>query len=283
MAQKFQAKFLLIILVNFFLFGCVSFKNVNTYSQASLKGLQKFEELGTSFKQCCLENCLSDAIQTYNLENSSCPCSSSVKADRSVTLTYHTLTNYLTGLAKLSAKSLKPIDIVPFVDSVNDSMLISWPSDQFKAYGAITQALSNTITQKYKKRKLRVYLQSGQEPFKQLVEFLDFSLSQNLRGTLEVEKLARKVDAFNLLKDPTLSTWDRREVVSDYYAKIRAIESSEKLTLAYSKILNHLVTGHQRLVESFRSTDLNRLKEVLPDQIRTLEDIIVQFNKLQTL
>ncbi len=283
MAQKFQDKFLLIILVNFFLISCVSFKNVNTYSQASLKGLQKFEELGISFKQCCLENCLSDAIQTYNLENSSCPCSSNAKADRSVALIYHTLKNYLAGLSKLSAKSLKPIDIVPFVDSVNDSILISWPSDQVKAYGAITQALSNSITQKYRQRKLRAFLQNGQEPFKQLVEFLDFSLSQNLRGTLEVEKLARKVDAFNLLKDSTLSTWDRQEAVSDYYAKIRDLESSEKLILAYSKILNHLVTGHQQLVESFRSTDLNRLKEVLPDQMRTLEDLIAQFTKLQTL
>jgi hypothetical protein len=283
MVQKFQGKLLLVILVSFLLIGCVSFRNVNRYANASLIGLQKFDVLGTSFKQCCIENCLSDAIQTFDLENNICPCSSSEKADQAMGLTYHALKNYLTGLAKLSANSLKNIDLIPFSNSINDSMLISLSSDQMTAYGAITQTFSNAITQKYRKQKLRVYLQNGHEPFTQLVGFLDFSLSQNLRGTLEVEKLARKVDAFNLLKDSTLSNWDRREVGSDYYAKVRDLESSEKLILAYSKILNHLVTGHKQLVESFRSTDLNRLKEILPDQMRTLKDLIVQFTKLQTL
>ena len=283
MVQKFQGKLLLVILVSFLLIGCVSFRNVNRYANASLIGLQKFEVLGTSFKQCCIEYCLSDAIQTFDLENNICPCSSSEKADQAMGLTYHALKNYLTGLAKLSANSLKNIDLIPFSNSINDSILISLSSDQMTAYGAITQAFSNSITQKYRKQKLRVYLQNGHEPFTQLVGFLDISLSQNLKETLEVEKLKRKIDTFNLLKDSTLSTWDRQEAVSDYYAKVRDIESLEKRLVAYSRILRHLVVGHQQLVGSFDSTDLNRLKEVLPQAIHALEDLIIQYNTLQAL
>ncbi len=283
MVQKFQGKLLLVILVSFLLIGCVSFRNVNRYANASLVGLQKFDELGTSFKQFCLENCLSDAIQTFDLENNICPCSSSEKADQAMVLTYHTLKNYLAGLAKLSANSLKNIDFIPFANLINDSILISLSSDQMKAYSAITQTFSNAITQKYRKQKLRVYLQNGQEPFKQLVEFLDFSLSQNLKETLEVEKLNRKIETFNLLKDPTLSTWDRQEAVSNYYAKVRELEFLEKRLIAYSRILRHLVVGHQQLFGSFDSTDLNRLKEVLPQAIHALEDLIIQYNSLHAL
>ncbi len=237
--------------------GCVSLEQVNKFSSSSLKNIQKFEEIKGGFFQNCTNNCRFKAISDLNIDSPDCDCLADQKADQVTSVIYHALEGYLDGLNRLSknqltdyklgdlSKSLKAIDYSP----------IKLEKDQVDAYSTISGILLKAFTDKYRKDKIKEFVNAGHQPLKELIGFLNFILSKNLYGKLNVQKQLLKESCFDLTKDTTLSTWEKRKAVEEYYLKIDEIERQQHELLTYSKTLEKITGDHQELVDSFDKTE----------------------------
>ncbi len=264
------------------LIGCSSLKNTSDFSASAFKGIQKFEEIDYGFEKNCLENCYSKTIAELNLESPPCNCAEDKKGDQVTLAIYKAVRGYLDGLTKLSNNKLTAYNLESLSDELkkieNPSLKIE--KSQVEAYGTISRILLRSVTDKYRKHQLRDYLVAGNEPFQVLIACLKFNLSENLSGKLSVQKEILKEYYFVLLKDTTLTTWERREAVETYYKKRDQIELIKKQLLSYSKTLQKIGQGEVNLAEAIDKPGDQESKAQLNLFVSELQQLIDNFNKL---
>jgi len=283
MTKKIKKIGLGLILLTVGLSSCVNLKHVNDFSSSSLKSIKKYEEINYSFKQNCLDNCQDKKINDLSLSAKDCDCRLNEKADSVTLLIYNSVRGYLDGLTNLSNNELTSykMDALTKVLTEGDFGSIKIEKEQVEAYSKISKILLKAFTDEYRKRKIKEYVLSANEPIKVLITFLDFNLSSNLIGNFRVQKNSIEEYSFELLKDSTLSKIEKRKVIEDYYSRINKIEEKEKELVTYSKALKKIAEGHQKLVDNIETLSKDEIKELLTQYASDIQDIISEFNKLK--
>ncbi len=263
--------------------GCVNLKYINSFSASAVKGVEKFETAGYSFTQICLEDCRVNKINLLDLNVSECDCKADKKADSVTLQIYRGIKGYFEGLSKLSAKKLSTFKIEPLSKSLASDDLGSLKIDKeySGAYSAIAEIVLRATTDQYRSRKLREYIRAGNEPIAILIEFLDFNLSSNLSGKLDIRKEQLKISYFNLIKDQSLSAYEKRKAVEEYYKYMDTIDLQKKDLATYSKTLKKVATGHRVLSNNIDRMSHDEIKEQIKQHISDLTIISQEFNRLK--
>uniref|UniRef100_UPI0040475111 hypothetical protein n=1 Tax=Roseivirga sp. TaxID=1964215 RepID=UPI0040475111 len=218
MTKQFQKIGLALILLTVGLSSCVNLKHVNDFSSSSLKSIKKFEEINYTFKQNCLDNCQDKKINDLSLSTKDCDCKLNEKADSVTLLIYNSVQGYLDGLTNLSNNDLTSykMDTLTKALTEGDFGSIKIEKEQVEAYSKISKILLKAFTDEYRKKKIKEYVKDANQPIKVLITFLDFNLSANLVGKLNVQKQRIERYYFDLTKDPTLSTIEKRKAVEEW-------------------------------------------------------------------
>lgn len=282
MIRLFFKIYLPILLLTAGLNGCINLKTINAFSSSALESTLKFEDLEYSFKQNCLDNCHNQSITNLILDPQICDCIANEKADSVTSIIYHAVKGYFEGLVKLSDNKLTSYKTDPLSKPLTAFKYGSFSLEktQIEAYSNISGILLRAFTDKYRGHQLKKFLKAGNEPIKELMGVLDFNLSANLIGKLKVQKQAIKEIYFDLTKDVTLSTYDKRKAVEEYYQLTDKIEQREKELLTYSKTLKKLAEGHQKLVDNIGKMNGDEFKEVAISYASDIQDLISEFNKI---
>ena len=279
---RFFLKIVFLLLFVTVLSSCVNLQHVNNFSSASLESIKKFEVINYSFNQSCLDNCMTKKMNDLNLEARECDCLSDKTADSVTLLIYHAIKGYLGGLACLSRNDLTnyKTDALTKALTTIDLGSIKIEKKQVDAYSNISKILLRAFTDKYRRHKIGEYVKEGNEPLSVLIRYLDFNLSANLTGKLNVQKQRLRETYFDLTKDQTLSMFDKRNVVTAYYERLDQIEAKQNELATYSKALKKIVLGHQKLTDNLSSINKDNIKEQLTRDASDIQDIIPEFNKI---
>jgi hypothetical protein len=283
MTKRLQKFGFALILLTLGLSSCVNLKHVNDFSSTSLKSLKKFEDINYSFKQNCLDNCQDNKIHNLNLNAEDCDCVLNDKADSVTLLIYSSLRGYLDGLTNLSNNDLTSYKMDALTKALTEGKFgsITIEKEQVEAYSKISKILLKAFTDGYRKKKIKEYVKEANEPLKVLITFLDFNLSANLVGKLNVQKGRIKSYYFDLTKDPSLSTIEKTKAAEQYYSQLSKIEAKQNELLTYSKAIKKVVDGHQKLTENIEKMTKAEIKELLTQYASDIQDIISEFNKIK--
>ena len=222
-------------------------------------------------------------LNDLTLKTQDCDCKLNEKADSVTLVIYNSVRGYLDGLTSLSDNDLTSYKTEAWTKVLTEGSFgsIEIEKEQVEAYSKISKILLKAFTDEYRKRKIKEYVTSANKPLKVLITFLDFNLSSNLIGNLMVQKKSVEDYSFELLKDTSLSTIEKKKVIEDYYWRINLIENKEKELLTYSKSLKKIIEGHQKLTDNIESLSKSEIKEALIQYASDIQDIISEFNKLK--
>ena len=272
-----------VILLTLFLSSCVNLKPINDFPASSLKSIKIFEDIKYGFNQNCLDNCQFKKIIDLDLNANNCDCVLNEKADSVTFLIYTTVHGYLDGLSNLSKNNLTGYKTDALTKALKEDNFGSIKIDkvQGEAYNKISNILLKAFTDGYRKRKIKTYVKEANEPLKVLLTYLNFNLSENLAGKLNVQKQRIKSYYFDLTNDKTLSAYEKTKAVEEYYHKLSQIETKQNELVLYSKLLTKIGNGHQKLVENIESSNKKEAGKLLIQYAGDLQDIISAFNKLK--
>ena len=247
-----------------------------------MESTRKFEDLEYSFKQNCLDNCHNKSITDLTLDPQICDCKANEKADSITLVIYQAIKGYFDGLAKLSDNKLTSYKTDPLSKPLAAFKYGSFSLDKthVEAYSIISGILLRAFTDKYRGQKLKEFIIAGNDPIKTLIGFLDFNLSANLVGKLNVQIQVNKEIYFDLTKDATLSTYDKRKAVEEYYQLNDKIERRQNELLTYSKTLKKLAEGHQTLVDNIGKMGTDEFKEMVISYASYIQNLNSEFNKV---
>jgi hypothetical protein len=258
-----QFGFTLITLIA--LASCVNLKHVNDFSSSSLQSITSFRELNYSFTQNCIDKCVRNDINTLKINPEECQCKLNKVADSITLKIYNSINSYFDGLVKLSNNQLTAYKTEDLETALTEGDFgpIKIKKAQVTSYSKISQLLIRAYTGTYRKRKLKEYVRGANSPVRELLKFLEFTISNNLNGKLNVKKERIKADYFDLIKDNSLSIVEKRNAVSNYYSEIDAIDSQQKKLKTYSKSLKKISEGHQKLYENIDKLSAKESKQIL--------------------
>jgi hypothetical protein len=283
MTKQFRKIGLALLLLTIGLDSCVNLNHVNDFSSSSSKSIKKFEDIDYSFKQNCLENCQDKKINELSLSLKDCDCKSNEKADSITLVICRSVKRYLDGLTNLSNNNLTnyKMDALTKALTKGDFGSIKLEKQHVDAYSSISKILLRAFTDKYRQHKIKDYIKSGNEPFIVLIGFLDFNLSENLAGKLNIQKQRIESYYFDLIKDSTLSTLEKRKVVEEYFLRIGKIETKQKELLTYSKTLKKISEGHVKLVENIDKLSNDAIKTEITGYATDIKNLISEYNELK--
>jgi hypothetical protein len=262
--------------------SCVNLKHVGDFSASAMKGLASFESLGYGFEKSCLDNCHEQSIQKLDL-NPNCPCQQEAKADSATFVIYQALSAYLDGLNRLSANETARYNSKALTDQVSSGSFgsITFSPEQATAYINIGNIVGNAISNGYRQNKIRQYVTAADPSFQELIRFLEFTLSRNLKGILRNQTSMSQVSYFQLYRDPSLSAFEKRQVANAYFDRKRLLEKYGKEIDLYVQMLAKIGTGHRELAENIDQWSLADVKSQLSALAGDLEQLYGYYNKLK--
>lgn len=279
-------KFILIAVLALFVFltSCVSLKQVNELSESSLSGVKKYEILDLDFEKACCERCKIDKLEKLEINFEDCDCSASVKADSVTLIIYNTVKNYFDGLSKLSNNELtsyKTDDLTTAL-TTNDLGGINIDKDQTESFFKINKILLKSVTDGYRKKKLVVYIQEAQDPLIILLDALNMNSNENLIGKVKVLRGKLKSYYFDIVKNDSISEFDKQNALKEYYQQLETIKLWENEIVSYSKVINKIKEGHTDLVKNIKNIKEDEIKVLLSQYVTEIESIKSEFNKLKS-
>jgi len=271
------------LLITMTLLSCVNLKHVNEFSLSSLEGIKSFEELNYSFKQSCLDKCIEDRLNNLDIESKACDCKVERRADSITLKIYSSVFGYLNGLAQLSNGELTSYSTADLEMALTEGNFgsITINKDNVESYSKVSKILIRAFTDSYRKNKIKEYIIEANDPVIELISFLDFNITANLNGKLNVKKERIKADYFDLIKDNSLSNLEKRNTVKEYYNSKAAIESQQNKLYTYSKTLSKIAEGHQKLNDNIHNLNVKEIKQVLFQYANEIKAIISEFNKIE--
>ena len=283
MVRLIQISRVAILLLTAGLSSCVNLKYINNFSSESLKSIQKFETISYSFKQCCLDNCINKKINNLNLDAEDCDCKLDEKADSVTLILYNAVKGYFDGLHNLSDNELTNYKMDGLTKALNEGNFgsIKIEKKQVDAYSNISKVLLRASTDEYRKHKIKGYVTEANEPVKVLIDCLDLNLSGNLAGKLNLQKQRIQSYCFDLTKDPSLSPFEKRLVVKDYYQQLAEIEARQNELRTYSKALKIIAEGHQKLAANIDKFSNAEIKGLLFQYACDIRDVVTEFEKIK--
>lgn len=273
----------LLFFVVMLLGSCATIKPVNKYSTESLEGLQNFEQLTYSFVQACNDKCLVDQLEKKELFKADCACGPEERAD-SVTLSiYLLLKSYLEGLKQLSASDLTNYSYEGLTGALTQGKFGSLTLNEkhVNAFGKLSTSITKAITDRYRHKKLALFIGDGNDAFNTTLDALHFNLESNLSGRLDTRKELLRSYMFDLFNAKDISEYEKKKIIEEHNAQIADIEQRKKQLALYSKSLKVIAEGHQQLYNNRNNlTDKKTMKEVSA-VISELEAIVTALKTLK--
>jgi|ERR1035437_6284143 hypothetical protein len=279
---KIKTTNITIILLVLLFCGCTSLKTVNEFASTSLKSVNKYEDINYSFRINCMDDCQNNKLKDLNDNLEDCDCRADAKADSVTKIIYNAVRVYFDGLTNLSNDELTNYNLDSFSKSLSDNKFGSIRIDQkeAEAYSNISGILLRAITNGYRSSRIKEYIKEANEPIKILTEKLGSNLSDNLTGKIEIQKQKAELTCFKLIHDTSLSTYEKRRVIKEYFESIEKMQKIEDGISVYTKGLKKVAEGHQKLYGNLDKLDKDELKEQLSQYGNEIKDIITEFNRL---
>lgn len=246
--------------------GCTSLKKVSEFSNSSIDGIQKYEEISTSFSKICLENCEHQKIEALKIHGTDCDCSNDVKADSITRLIYLTIQNYFYSLRDISNNEITSYHTDELGQALTSGNFgtVQLKEKDVEAFSGISTLIFNAFADGYRSKKVKGYVRTGDAHLQILLHFLNTNLAGNLQGKLEVQKSTLKNYYFDHVADKTLSVYERTKFAEDYFKRIAGINEKQKELEAYSEILRTISTAHTSLnanIDNLEADEIGRLLE----------------------
>lgn len=263
--------------------SCVNLKNVSDYSTKSLKGIQKFEEVGYTFHQACLDRCLFEQIRKTEIVQTECPCAPNKAADSVTLLLYNTVKGYYDGLAKLSNNGTTEYKFDAMKKALTEGKFgdLEIKKEHVNAYSKISSIILRAATDAYRRKKLTTYVEEANQPIQVLLSAIELNVTANLKGMLDTKKQRLNSFYFDLTKDNSLSKYEKIKVIDEYNNMVLAISNKQRQIDAFGKTLRSISAGHQKLYDNRNKMTAKEVKEMLAGYASDIQNIIDEFNKLK--
>lgn len=277
--RQFGFAFLTLITVS----SCANLNHVNEFSSTSLESVKSFEDLNYSFEQNCTDKCISENINQLKINSAECDCKLDKVADSITLKIYGSISGYFDGLTKLSNNDLTTYKTEDLETALTEGDFgsITIEASHVESYSKVSEILIRAFTDTYRKSKIKEYVKDANEPIKQLIAFLDFNISANLNGKLEVKKDRIKLEYFDLINDNSLSEIEKRTFLSQYYSEKNEIENQQQKIKTYSNSLIKISNGHQTLYDNIDELSAIEIKEALFQCASEIQLILSEFKKIE--
>lgn len=261
--------------------SCFNLQHVTDYSLSALEGVQTFEDIHYSFAQNCTDRCIFRKTNNLVIEEGGCECSPEKKADSINLKIYYAVYGYFESLSLLSDNDLATYKTEALENALTEGDFgpIKIGKEQVASYSKVAQVLINVFGDAKRKKKIKTYVTEANGPIKELLAYLDFNLSSNLYGKLEVEKGRNQAYFFDLTKNDALSQFEKRKAAQEYYERADAIEKKQNQLLLYSQTLQKISEGHQELFDNLETLKADEIKQVLFSYANEIDVVITQFKK----
>lgn len=284
MKRLFRLSGSVLVIVVFSLNGCVSLRSVSDFSSASVSGIKKFDDIGYSFQQHCLEGCGFEAVRSFEImRETKCDCADYRKADQLTRQIYNSLKSYFTGLSNLSANKLTSYNFRSFENSLTkgDFGKISIDDEDVEAFTNLSGILLRASTDLYRRSRIRDYIGEANSHVQILLEKFQFIIGQNLKGELDF----RKEKLFSYYREMkmgnTLNEYEKGKAAADYYEQIYDIRFLQKQMDAFARSMKSIAEGHQELYDSRNKISAREVAVRLAGYACDIQDIISEFNKFK--
>lgn len=262
--------------------SCVNLKHVNNFSSTSLQSISAFEAINYSFEQSCFDKCISENVNSLNIDAEACECAMEKTADSITLKMYGSVVGYFDGLSKLSDNEVTTYKTQDLEAALSEGQFgsITIGAQQVASYSKVSNVLIRAFTDGYRKKAIKQYVKDANNSIQELISFLGFNISKNLDGKLQVKKERIKADYFDLIQDESLSTVEKRNSISKYYTTLIEIEAQREKLKIYSKILQNASEGHQKLYDNIDHLKIDAIKQSLSQYASEIKSIISEFKKI---
>ncbi|AWH86520.1 hypothetical protein HYN59_16015 [Flavobacterium album] len=272
--KKISACILLLALMS----SCVNLKHVHDFSSSSLKSINEFEEINYGFEQICIDNCKNKDIKRLLLDDTShCDCANEIKADEVTMLIYNVVVGYFDGLSKLSAEDLTNYKTDGLAKALGDA---GAETEKVNAAAEISRITLKAVAGKYRSKKIKNYINEANSSIIVLIKALDFNVS-NITGKLKLQQQSLKADYFSLIKDASLSGFEKRKVIEEYHSRLKEISLKIKKYETYSKSLKKVTEAHQKIKDNIDKFSAEEMKAMLNSYASDIKILTSEFNKLK--
>lgn len=274
-----------IILLFFYLLitGCSSVSRISDYSTSALKTLKKYEELGYTFDKACRDKCYLEQVRTSSLAFADCHCEQDQTADSITSVLYKAVKSYYDGLTKLSVNKLTSYKTQALARELASGKFgdLKINKAEADAYSKLSALLLNAITESYRRKKIKVFIEQANEPVQVLISALHSNLASNLAGKINVHKERLQSIYHNFLQDSTSSEYEKKKIIDDFTIQAEDLDLQQKQLISFGKALKSISAGHQKMYDHRNKINANEMKEMLAQYASDLEDMISDFNKLK--
>lgn len=263
--------------------SCINLKHVNDFSVSSQGSIKTFENLNYSFKQSCIDRCVSENVKNLEIKAKLCDCTLDKIADSLTSKIYGSIYGYFDGLSNLSDNALTSYKTADLESALieGDFGSITIEQKHVESYSKVSGILILAFTDTHRKNKIKEYVKEANAPVKTLIAFLDFNICDNLNGKLNAKKKRVKANYFDLIDNGSLSALEKRNAIKEYYAILVEIESQQHKLDIYSKSLLKISNGHQELYDNIDKLKLKEVKQVLFQYASEIKSILSEFKKLK--
>ena len=194
-------------------------------------------------------------------------------------LRYSLIEEYMDALGQLAA------DEVVTYDKEVDSLSAAAKGGKFvddkesKAFSAVGKLLVTAVTNSWRQKKLKQLIKESNEPLQIVIDSLKQIVNQGFAGDLEIEKTAitkyyRAIiaDSHDKAGIAALEEWKGK--------KLSTIISRDNAIKTYSKALNKISKGHQKLYDN---KDKVASKELMGQMSRYAKDLRKAYDALKDL
>ncbi len=282
-----QIKFTALLFAGIFMLqSCVNLQHVQDYTNSSIKTLSAYESIDYSFTKHCTDRCLFDAVRrNIIVRENDCNCQLYIKADSVTFLMYNALNAYFGALGNLADDKVTSYNFAPLQTALTESYIpvsgkmIEITKDQVLSYSKIGSILLKATTDAYRKKKIRDFIDEGNEPVKILLAAFQKILSENLSGVLNFKKERLYAFYFEIVLDSTSSIYERRNATLEFYEKTAEVNSKQKQLEDLAKCLQKVAEGHDKLTKS--NLSVTELKETITPITTDIQALLSEINKLK--
>lgn len=226
-----QKKWVVLVLITSLGSCAPALTSVNNFSKTASAGIQKYEDIGYSFSQHCIDRCRLESLKDFTIKRvMECQCDLYKKADSVTLLLYSAVKGYFNGLAQLSGNEIIDYSFDALKKSLTEGTFgeVEINSEHVNAYSNISKILLRATTDAYRKNKIKIYIAEANAPLKVLLDKLRFILRENLAGELNFKKERLYIHYRELNMNPSLSDYEKEKAVTDYYRQLSEIVTKQK-------------------------------------------------------
>lgn len=287
-----------------FLSSCVNLKAVNSFAATSVASVAQYDDLKYNFQHYCNVECHLSQIKASSIDLPLCKCAIYKTADSVTMVIYNRIKFYLIGIEKLSnhAATDYKFDTLENAITTGNYGTMSVNVEDVKSYSAITNIITKTFTDGYRRGKLKEYVGEANKPLQALLKALQTIIGENLFKEAELEKdaiedyyktrvaladsmpkNAVKGDSMliNTIRVAYLLKYAKGKALEEYFDKLDNLNNTETQLKLFAKNLQAIAVGHQQLYNNRDAFAAKDLFKALAQNISNMQIIYTEIKQLK--